>query len=441
MNPSRPDSHAKPAPPAPPHHKKKKKTSLVRVVVIDGDTGQRLSRAVVTISRGSRRGRTLFALNHRHAVRATVWAPHYGTRTLTLAFDRFRSVKVRLYRPDGQWPMYGANPARTQGNPAIHLRPPFRIVWGRRLGNLIEFPASISDGVAYVSTLRGKLFALSMANGRILWHFDLHSWEQASSPAISGESVVAHTKAGRVFVLDRATGRQRWTWPAAGGIESSPVVRDGVDYFGDSAGYLYALDLRRHRLLWTAHTGCKITAAVALVGDRLYVGDYCGRLLALSTRGRLLFSASAGSPVYGSAAVAGGRVFVPSRDAGALYAFTTRGRTLWSVRTGSYVYSAPAVWQGRVFFGSYNGYLYGVSASSGRVLWTAYAGGRVSGSPAVIDGIVYAGSFGHQIIGVDARTGRVVFRFPHGEYVPVSGNRGRLLLYGWSSLWAVESTG
>jgi hypothetical protein len=198
-----------------------------------------------------------------------------------------------------------------------------------------------------------------------------------------------------------------------------------------------ALDLRRHRLLWTAHTGCKITAAVALVGDRLYVGDYCGRLLALSTRGRLLFSASAGSPVYGSAAVAGGRIFVPSRDAGALYAFTTTGRTLWSVRTGSYVYSAPAVWQGRVFFGSYNGYLYGVSASSGRVLWTAYAGGRVSGSPAVIDGIVYAGSFGHQIIGVDARTGRIVFRFPHGEYVPLSANRGRLLLYGWSSLWAL----
>ena len=65
-------------------------------------------------------------------------------------------------------------------------------------------------------------------------------------------------------------------------------------------------------------------------------------------------------------------------------------------------------------------------------------GGRVSGSPVVVGGVVYAGSFAHRILGVDARNGRVLFRFPHGEYVPVSGNRGRLLLHGWSSLWAVE---
>jgi outer membrane protein assembly factor BamB len=121
-------------------------------------------------------------------------------------------------------------------------------------------------------------------------------------------------------------------------------------------------------------------------------------------------------------------------------AFTTSGSRLWSVSTGAYVYGAPAVWGGRVFFGSYNGVLYCVSAATGRILWTANAGGSISGSPAVVDGIVYAGSFAHRIIGVDARSGRVVFTFPHGEYVPVSGNAGRLLLHGYASLWAVEPT-
>jgi outer membrane protein assembly factor BamB len=411
--------------------------TTVSVSVVDGDTGRRVDNASVTAEGANRVGRGLFALSR--PARATVWAPHYETRTFVLPV-RYPRVAVRLYRPDGQWPMYGVDASRTQSHPGIHLRPPFRVVWSRDLGGLLEFPAVVADGIAYISNLHGHLFALSMDTGKTLWQFDMHSYKEASSPAVVGDLVVAHSWSGRVFVLDRTTGQLRWSWGAAGGIESSPVVRHGIDYFGDWAGNVYALDLGRHALRWTYRDGCKITASAAIAGGTVFVGDYCGRLLALAAgTGALRFAASAGSPVYGTAAVAGGRVFVPSRDDGSLVAFTTRGRRLWRVGTGAYVYSAPAVWNGRVFFGSYNGFLYCVSVATGATRWKVYAGGRISGSPTVIDGIVYAGSFAHRIVGVDARTGRVVFRFPHGEYVAVSGNRGRLLLYGWSSVWAVEA--
>ena len=43
-----------------------------------------------------------------------------------------------------------------------------------------------------------------------------------------------------------------------------------------------------------------------------------------------------------------------------------------------------------------------------------------------------------RIIGADALSGRVLLRFPHGEYVPVSGNGRRLLLHGYSRLYAVD---
>jgi outer membrane protein assembly factor BamB len=142
--------------------------------------------------------------------------------------------------------------------------------------------------------------------------------------------------------------------------------------------------------------------------------------------------------IYGTPAVWGRRVFVPSSDGGSMTAFTTGGRFVWRVHPGSYVYSSPAVWAGRVFFGSYNGLLYCVSAWSGRVGWSVQTGGPVSGAPAVVDGIVYAGSFAHRIVAADARTGRVLLRFPHGEYVPVSGSGGRLLLHGYSRVYAVE---
>jgi outer membrane protein assembly factor BamB len=142
--------------------------------------------------------------------------------------------------------------------------------------------------------------------------------------------------------------------------------------------------------------------------------------------------------VYGTPAIAGGRVFVPSSTAGTVTAFTTSGRLLWRRSTGAYVYSSPAAAGGRVFFGSYNGLLYAVSARSGHTLWVRSAGGPISGAVVVVDGVAYAGSFAHRIIGVDARSGRVVLRFPHGEYVPVSGSGQRLLLHGFSRIYAVE---
>jgi outer membrane protein assembly factor BamB len=119
-------------------------------------------------------------------------------------------------------------------------------------------------------------------------------------------------------------------------------------------------------------------------------------------------------------------------------AFSIHGRKLWTVHTGAYVYSSPAVWGGRVFFGSHNGFLYCVSATSGRVLWRYGSGSPISGAPAVVGNIVYFSNLRQGIFGLKARTGHRVFRFPDGQYVPVSGNGGKLLLHGYSRLYAVE---
>jgi outer membrane protein assembly factor BamB len=412
----------------------------VRVEVIDGDTGLPVRDALVTVRGAARRGRFLFAWPRARSELVSASAPRYTTLRQRVDPGRARSVTLRLYQPAGQWLMYGVTESRTQDQTAIALRPPFRITWGRSLGSLIEFPAVVDDGVAYVSNGSGELFALSMRDGRTLWSYNMDSPQEASSPAVVGSRLVAHAKDGRVLVFQRASGRLLWSHTTDGEIESSPVVDGGVDYLGDWSGHIYALDLATHRFRWVYDDGCKITASATVAGGTVYIGDYCGRIVALRrSSGRLLWSAQTGSPVYGASAYADGEVFVPSRDTGALFAFSAAGAELWHVSTGDTVYSAPAVWQGRVYFGSYNGTLYAVSARSGSVLWQLPVGGRISGSATVVDGVVYIGSFDHHIIGADAVTGKVLFNFPHGEYVAVSGNRGRLLLYGWSTLWAVEA--
>ena len=413
------------------------------VTVVDGDRNARVKRAAVQLwgrhARTNHQGVAEIVVPHRRGLEVTVGARGFSTRTVWESFDESRKVTIRVYRPDLQWPLYGATPTRSEAQTHIRLRPPFRIVWSRGIGSLIEFPAVVVDGVAYIGNARASVRAISMRNGHVLWRHDTPHGKMASSPAVFGDELVYHSMDGHVFVLDRATGRLDWEYWTGSPIESSPIVRDGIDYFGAWNGNLYALDLRTHRLRWTRSLGAKITSSAAIQGGRLFIGDYAGRLWAVSPRsGATHWVRSVNGRVYGTPAVLHGRVFVPSSTGGSVTAFSTRGRYLWRVNTGSYVYSSPAAWGGRVFFGSYNGVFYGVSAASGRIQWEVGLGGSISGAAVVVDGVAYAGSFAHRIVGVDARSGHVLLRFGHGHYVPVSGNGQRLLFHGYSRLYAVE---
>jgi outer membrane protein assembly factor BamB len=421
-----------------------KRPHTVLVTVLDGDTGRRVPGARVRI--GSRATRTDASglagvkVRRRGAYPVTISHRGYATRTVRLWFRQHPRSTARIYQPRLQWPMYGAVPSRTQAQSSIRLRPPFRTIWSRGLGSLIEFPAVVSDGRAYIGNYRGTVYGLSMRSGKVAWRFDPPGGKMASSPAVFADRLVVHGMDGFVRVLDRLSGKLLWSKRIGSPIESSPVVHDGVDYFGAWNGRVYALDLTTKRFRWVRSLGAKITSSAALSHGRLYIGDYAGRIVSMSQRpGRVLWSARVNGRVYGTPAVAHGRVFVPSSTGGSLTAFTTSGRYLWRRSTGAYVYSSPAVAKGRVYVGSYNGTLYCFSARSGRTLWAVGAGGPVSGAVTLVGGVAYAGSTRGSIVGADARSGRVLLRFPHGEYVAVSGNGGTLLLHGYSRLYAVKS--
>ena len=419
-----------------------KLTPLV-VTIVDGDRRTRVRGARVKLwgktGRTDRHGSTtIVAPRGKHEV--SVSARGYADSTTRVDFQRSRWQTVNVYQPDLQWPLYGATEARTQAPTQIRLRPPFRLIWSRSLGHLIEFPAVVVDGFAYIGNARGTIRAISMRSGDFAWtHLTAGFPYMASSPAVYGDEIVYHTMTGGgVYVLDRDTGRLEWSWHAGAPIESSPIVVNGIDYFGDAAGAMYALDLRTHRLKWHRYLGAKITSSAAISGGRLFIGDYAGRLWALSpASGATRWVKTVSGKIYGTPAVADGKVFVPS-VAYSFWAFSTSGRPLWHVSTGSYVYGSPAVADGVVCFGAYNGEFYGVSAGSGRVLWRVSTGGAVSGAAVIVDGVAYVGSFSHRIIGVNLHTGHRLLTFPHGQFVPVSGNGQRLLFNGFSRIYAVE---
>jgi len=353
------------------------------------------------------------------------------------------------------WATYGGDAARVHVAAGSSLAPPFRVLWTFHARSLIEFPPAVGYGRLFFANNRGVLFAVGTRNGKRAWRVESGRC-QAASPALADSVVyMAYLNAqpcnrapspsltGEVVAYRVGTGRVVWR-RTIGPSESSPVVVGGAVYVGDWNGRIWALDRRTGKLLWVTKLRGEVKGGVAVSGNRLYVGDYSGHVYALDARtGTVRWQASAqprlGSTgtFYATPAAAYGRVYVGATD-GKVYSFgATSGKLRWSYGTGGYVYSSAAVWHDGVYVGSYSHWFYCFDAATGAVRWKFEANGPISGSATVVAGRVYFSTLSGSTFGLDATTGAVVFTFPDGKYSPVVADRSRLYLVGYTKVYAL----
>jgi outer membrane protein assembly factor BamB len=390
-----------------------------------------------------------YVLYKKHQGRNIRGSPSVEFVTTQTTPKRTRSEEQRV-----PWPTYGRDDARLRAAPDLRLRPPFRRLWVARGGNLLEFPPAVGYGRLFLSNNPGDLFAVSTKTGRRAWTFATHRCT-AASPALDRGTVFAsflnrgacnQSRSGldgEVVALAVGNGKPRWI-TKIGPTESPPLVALGRVYVGDWRGKVYALDKHTGRIRWSFQTGDKVKGGVALSGNRLFVGSYDGHVYALNARtGRLIWRASAqprlGSlgTFYSTPAVAYGRVYIGATD-GKVYSFgATSGKLRWSHGTGGYVYSSPAVWNQRVYAGSYDHTFYCFDAATGDVRWSFHANGPISGSATIIDGIVYFATLAQRTYALNAVTGKQVWTFPDGKYSPVVADQKRLYLVGYARVYGM----
>jgi outer membrane protein assembly factor BamB len=359
------------------------------------------------------------------------------------------------------WPLYGYDKEHTRFFPAPEsLRPPFKTVWERNAGALLEFPPVIYGPRLFQLADDGILYALERRTGKTLWERRVGRLS-ASTPAASSNTVYVsvlnsgHRRVpGRLVALNAETGAIRWFRALPSPSESSPLIDRGRVFFGSQSGTVYALDDSNGHLLWTYHASGSVKASLTLSGGILYFGDYSGHVQAVSeqTGKRIWRSSSSGNLLgsgtfYSTAAVLYGRVFLGNTD-GRIYAYDAdTGRLDWAVQTGDYVYASPAVTNApglgpTLYLGSYDGTFYALSARTGRIYWHFNAHGRISGSATILGRIVYFADLGrHRTFGLGISTGRVVFEDDTGAFDPVISDGSQLYLTGYSGLFDLTPSG
>lgn len=140
----------------------------------------------------------------------------------------------------------------------------------------------LEDGVLYVTSLDGNLYALDSATGNVIWTFN-GAKGLATTPVISGERILVAGFDDALFAVSKSDGALEWDFAAGNWILATPTVDGDAAYVGDFDGVLHAVDIQTGANQWSLPLDRgEIRAAVAVAGDYIVAGTDHGWLIGIN---------------------------------------------------------------------------------------------------------------------------------------------------------------
>ena len=219
---------------------------------------------------------------------------------------------------------------------------------------------------------------------------DLTKGIAGSVAASGGVLVVAASEdadKGRLYVLDKFSLTENCRYPArnedpVGQLWTTPVVQNGVAYFGDLSHRVHAIDITDCRPVWDspAELGGAVVAPPVIARAKLYLGAFDQAFYAIDLATgdvRKLFEAD--NWFWAGAATDGDRVYAPNID-GNVYAYDIAAdRVAWTYpgEIAEPILSTPAVVGGQVVYAADTGVMTVLRASDGARQWDRRVGDTV----------------------------------------------------------------
>lgn len=275
-----------------------------------------------------------------------------------------------------------------------------------------------ADGVLYVTTGFGTVYALQPATGATIWQRTLSAPIQAA-PAVAEGRVIVVQRDDNAFALDARTGETEWQVQGTGGPGlmggSSPAVNGQLAVVPFTSGEVLGVLARNGLTVWgTAITGGRpenvrsaitdISGAPVIDGDTVYASNQAGRTTRIDAEtGERLWTMDEGS--YGPAWPVGSAVFLLSDEGSLVRADADTGEIVWTVTLPQYFpygglfgrgkparaipYYGPILAGGRIWVASGDGLLRAFSPVDGSALAQIEIPGGAAAQPAVAGGVMY----------------------------------------------------
>ncbi len=144
------------------------------------------------------------------------------------------------------------------------------LLWSQDLGGaIVGTPVLSEDGLLYIGTFAQEIIALRQENGSEVWRFKTIDWVW-SGPALAGDTLLAGDLSGKLYAVDRLTGRERWSFVADGAITGSPLVTAEGIYVATEPGSLIALT-QDGAQRWKAEVAGQLFTGAVSAGELILV--------------------------------------------------------------------------------------------------------------------------------------------------------------------------
>lgn len=247
-------------------------------------------------------------------------------------------------------------------------------LWRRRTSGPMHAAPTFHDGRVFAVSVDNELYALDASDGAVLWTYQSLAEPAriltSSSPAATGDVVIAPFASGEVVALRAQNGRVNWTealtrtggatpLSALNDIAGSPVVVDGVVYAVSHSGVLAAHDLASGERIWARPAGGIHMPWV--VGDYLFVITVDSELACISRRTGDVFWLSRlpqyknekrrrGRIAWAGPVLAGGRLILVSSEGRSVEVDPGTGEILNDRKVGDKVFIPPVVANESLYF-------------------------------------------------------------------------------------------
>jgi outer membrane protein assembly factor BamB len=119
-----------------------------------------------------------------------------------------------------------------------------QLKWERKLhqGNKftdVDAHPVLENGILYVPSYDGSLYALKRQSGEVIWRFDAGGSKQIK---IEGDRIYLPSTDGNIYALQKSNAKVLWKFELDGGVPTQLAADDKYLFLGSSQQYLYAID-------------------------------------------------------------------------------------------------------------------------------------------------------------------------------------------------------
>ena len=256
-------------------------------------------------------------------------------------------------------------PAPAPLSPGLSASAPAQ-VWSTRAGRRFTGGLTLDKGTLYGAGVDRKVYAVDLASGQVQWSYRL-SGIAAGGVLVSGDTVYAASSRpeGRLYALDRATGRRHWRQKT--GVVGAPLaLMRGIIVVPTQRGDVLGLDQTTGVQRWRRKLGTSRVPPVDAGDGTLLIATVDSVFRVTAATGEVTHRARSPGTVLSPWIVFDGALVAGTTDSQVVALDPADLALRWRVRVDAPVLASPAAAGDTLFVATRRGTLYRVGPGTPR---------------------------------------------------------------------------